>query len=136
MDALRLQLERDEGLRLKPYTDTLGKMTLGVGHNLDRPISERVARLMLDDDIADAAADLARALPWTDALDEPRRGALLNMAFNLGIQRLLSFHETLNLMRLGRFSEAADEMLQSLWATQVGDRAVRLARQVRTGTWQ
>ncbi len=54
LQKLYAELERDEGLRLKPYRDTVGKQTIGVGHNLDaKPISERAASCILEDDVAD-----------------------------------------------------------------------------------
>ena len=134
---LKDQLVRDEELRLKPYTDSVGKLTIGVGRNLtDKGISFQEAQLLLANDIADATADLQAKLPWTATLDDVRKGALLNMAFNLGIGGLLEFHYFLAKMQAGNFSAAAGAMLDSLWARQVGPRATRLSMQIQTGVWQ
>ena len=134
---LKDQLVRDEELRLKPYTDSVGKLTIGVGRNLtDKGISFQEAQLLLANDIADATADLEAKLPWTAMLDDVRKGALLNMAFNLGIGGLLEFHDFLAKMQAGNFSGAAGAMLDSLWARQVGPRATRLSMQIQTGVWQ
>lgn len=133
---LSAQLTRDEGLRLKAYRDSVDKLTVGVGHNLDdRPISERAAKVILEDDIAEAVGELDRVLPWWRELEEPRQGVLVNMMFNLGAARLLGFRDTLNLLRLHRYDEASEEMLASKWALQVGPRALRLSQQLRTGEW-
>ena len=134
---LKDQLVRDEELRLKPYTDSVGKLTIGIGRNLtDKGISFQEAQGLLANDIADATADLEAKLPWTATLDDVRKGALVNMAFNLGIGGLLEFHDFLARMQRGDFSGAAGAMLDSLWARQVGARATRLSIQIQTGQWQ
>ena len=135
--SLKDQLVRDEELRLKPYTDSVGKLTIGVGRNLtDKGISFQEAQGLLANDIADATADLQAKLPWTATLDDVRKGAMLNMTFNMGIGGLLEFHDFLARMQRGDFSGAAGAMLDSLWARQVGARATRLSMQIQTGTWQ
>lgn len=135
--SLKDQLLRDEELRLKPYTDSVGKLTIGAGRNLtDKGISLQEAQLLLANDIADATADLQAKLPWTATLDDVRKGALVNMAFNMGIGGLLEFHDFLARMQRGDFSGAAGAMLDSLWARQVGARATRLSIQIQTGQWQ
>ena len=89
------QLIRHEGLMLKPYRDSLGILTIGVGRNLDDVgITREEALMMLDHDIDVARADLARVFPWTQDLDPVRRDALTNMAFNMGIDGLLAFCRT------------------------------------------
>ena len=134
---LKDQLLRDEELRLTPYTDSVGKLTIGVGRNLtDKGISFQEAQLLLTNDISAATADLQAALPWTAMLDNVRKGALLNMTFNLGIGGLLEFHDFLARMERGDFPGAAGAMLDSLWARQVGARATRLSIQIEKGEWQ
>lgn len=131
------QLIRDEGVRLKPYHDTIGKLTIGVGRNLtDRGIRQSEAYFMLQNDINEVEHDLNIALPWLSKLDNTRKFALVNMAFNMGIGGLVSFHKTLSLVEEGDYDGAAVAMLQSRWASQVGDRAKRLADQIRSGEWQ
>jgi lysozyme len=137
IDHLIKQLRRDEGVRLKPYKDTVGKLTIGIGRNLDDVgISNVEADTLLKNDVTRAMADLDKHLPWWATLDDARRGVLVNMAFNLGIHGLLGFKNTLRMIETGRYNDAADNMLQSKWATQVGVRAQRLATQMRTGAWQ
>ena len=132
--TLTEQLVRDEGLRLKPYKDSVGKLTIGVGRNLDdRGLSTSEAMMLLTNDIADCAADVNNALPWARGLDEARRGVLLNMCFNLGIHGLLGFTHMLAALQTGLYAAAAAHMLDSRWAEQVGDRALRLAAQLKTG---
>jgi lysozyme len=131
------QLARDEGCRLKPYRDTVGKLTIGVGRNLeDVGISKDEADMLLATDIRSADAAVSKALPWTVNIDPIRRAVLVNMAFNLGIEGLLGFKHTLDLVRAGKYEEASDAMLNSKWAEQVGPRAARLSVQMRTGEWQ
>jgi len=133
---LRDQLIRDEGVKLTPYKDIVGKLTIGIGRNLDAEgISLDEANVMLDADICRATIALYTALPWTTGLNMARQAVLINMSFNLGIAGLLGFTMTLALIKEGRFEEAAAEMLRSKWATQVGMRATRLSQQMSTGLW-
>jgi lysozyme len=135
LEALKRQLVVDEGLRLHAYKDTVGKMTIGVGHNLDdQPISEIAAMQILEDDIADVVADLDREFPWWKQMDEVRQGVLANMCFNMGIVTLKTFHNTLAAMERGDYAGAADGMAASAWAKQVGVRASRLIDHMRSGT--
>lgn len=127
------QLQRHEGLRLKVYPDTEGVLTIGYGVNLEAGITEEEARYLLLNRVLRAAEDLGSQLPWTDDLDDARRHVLLNMCYNLGINRLLGFKNTLTAVKEGRYDDAAAGMLDSKWATQVGGRAVELAEQMRTG---
>ncbi len=136
MNLLKLtdELLRDEGLRLKPYTCTAGKLTIGVGRNLtDRGITKTEAMLMLAHDIDDCCDDLDRALPWWRTLDPVRQRVLANMCFNLGLAKLLTFKNTLAAVEAGDYLRAADGMRASLWARQVGQRAERLAQMMATG---
>lgn len=131
------QIKRDEGLRLTAYKDTVGKLTIGYGRNLDdKGITQDEADYMLNTDVREAAAAVNKNLPWAASLDDARLGVLINMAFNMGIQSLLLFRNTLALIQAGEYEQAADEMLKSKWAKQVGIRAVRLAEQMRKGVWQ
>jgi lysozyme len=131
---LNKELMRDEDVRLKPYRDTLGKLTVGCGHNLDdRGISLKVAMFILDEDVSDTLEELDRRLPKWRSLNEPRQRVVGNMAFNMGVEKLLGFHQMLGALWDGDYERAADEMLDSVWAWQVKGRAARLAQTMRTG---
>lgn len=131
---LRDMLIEHEGLRLKPYKDTVGKITIGIGRNLtDNGISEAEAMMMLDNDIQVAIASLRRNLPWFDKLDPSRQLVLGNMCYNMGWPKLSAFKQTLNFIQNGSYELAAGAMLDSLWARQVGDRARDLADIMKTG---
>ena len=132
--ALIRQIRLHEGERLKPYRCTAGKLTIGVGRNLDdRGITSEESAMLLDNDIRLLEVELFRALPWASALDDVRQRVLLDMAFNLGLPGLLQFKRTLEAIRTGQYQQAATMMLDSLWARQVGQRAERLARMMATG---
>jgi lysozyme len=134
IDKLAAQLERHEGLRLKPYKDTVGKLTIGIGRNLDdRGITVSEARFLLYSDIDRVIGDLTTHLSWWLELSENRKLVLADMCFNLGIAGLLKFKRTLKAVREGRYEEASVYMLESLWADQVGKRARVLAEMMRKG---
>lgn len=126
-------LAGEEGERRSIYFDSLGVPTIGFGHNLHKPLPHYIIELILESDIDDALADLDRALPWWRELDEVRQRVMADMAYNLGIDRLLKFKVTLRAIREGRWADAADGMLRSLWAKQVKGRAVKLAKMMETG---
>lgn len=131
-------LKRHEGLVLKPYRDTVGVWTIGYGHTKNvtketKPITQREAEDLLLRDIAGAIADVVRIFPTFNQLDYTRKTVLANMAFNLGAVKLAEFKNTLELIRLGRYQEAAIAMLQSRWAKQVKGRATELADRMNTG---
>ena len=136
--TLKEQLIRDEGIRLKPYKDTLGKLTIGVGRNLDdKGITREEAMTLLWNDIAECEAQIEKRLPWAKELDFVRYCVLVNMCFNMGIGDLISKNpKGLAAMEAGDYALAAREMLDGNWKEQVGDRAYRLARQMETGEWQ
>ena len=131
------QLKKHEGLKLKPYTDTVGKLTLGVGRNLiDKGITEQEALFMLNNDVDYFYGKLCSRINWFWAINDARQNVLVNMAFNLGIGGLLTFKKTLTLIGEAKYELAAKEMLNSKWARQVGYRAEELAEQMRTGEYQ
>lgn len=131
--TLIAELSRDEGRKLKPYLDTVGKTTIGVGRNLsDVGISDAECDVMLSNDIDRTVTWLDRNLPWWSQLDPVRQRVVVNMAFNMG-GGLLTFVNTLGAMQRGAYDAAADGMLDSKWARQVSARAQRLAQMMRTG---
>lgn len=130
------QLKIDEGCRLTAYKDTVGVWTVGYGHAHVPPgtvWTQAQAEAALVQDVLEHNAKLAARIPWITQLDPVRRRVLQNMAFNLGVDGLLGFKNTLEYVRTGQYDKAADGMTNSLWARQVKGRAVRLARQMRTG---
>lgn len=121
-------LERDEGVRLKPYLDTVGKTTIGVGRNLtDNGITAAEARVLLQNDLFRVANELDRVAPWWREMSQLRQNALVNMAFNLGLPRLLTFKKMMFALENGNFETAWAEAMGSKWAAQVGERANRIA---------
>lgn len=129
-------LELHEGRRLKPYVDTVGKISLGVGRNLtDNGISDDEADLFLMHDIETAMSELDLRVPWWRDLDEVRRAVVLDLRFNLGWPRLRQFRRMLTTLDAGEYDAAAAHLLDSRYATQVQTRATRLAGMLRTGAW-
>ncbi len=134
LDILRPQLEEDEGVRHHPYRDSKGYLTIGCGRNLDSVgISDDEVDFLLNNDIADAESDARKLVPTFDALSDARKAVVVNMSFNMGFDTFSKFHNTLAAINEGRFDDAAVGMLASAWATQVGDRAQRLAKAMREG---
>jgi len=133
MKEMVKQLELHEGLRLKPYYDTVDKLTIGIGRNLeDTGISKAEASFMLQNDLIRIIAELDEQMPWWRELTENRRRILVDMAFNLGTFGLSQFRDMLAATKVGDFDGASKEMLDSKWAKQVGSRAERLAKAMKT----
>lgn len=128
--ALRQQLMAHEGLRLFPYTDTAGKLTIGYGRNLtDKGITLREAEQLLDHDITETIQSVLMALPWTAMMAPARFRVLVNIAFNAGINGLLGFHKMLAATQQGDYTTAAHEIANSHLAPH---RAEALADIMRT----
>ncbi len=133
------QLQRDEGEILHCYQDSMGYSTIGVGCLIDKRkgggITHEEAMYLLENRVNGVIARLRAALPCFANLSEPRRGVLINMAFNMGVPGLLGFKKMLSLLDVGDYDGAASEMLDSAWATQVGERSRRLAVQMQMNEW-
>lgn len=142
------QLKRHEGYRKHPYKCPAGYWTIGYGHCLSRDTEISYwdalelaggvwdigrAEQELADDIKIYSFELETRLPWLRALDDARRDALINMAFNLGVPGLIKFRHMLAALQLRDWDKAAEEALNSKWAMQVGRRARELSEQLRTG---
>lgn len=136
MNKLIEQLKIHEGMKLKPYKCTAGKLTIGIGRNLeDVGISEDEANMLLRHDIQEATEQLLHAFPWMDDFNDARISAMINFTFNVGIGTVKKFENTLAYMQSGEWDKAADEMMDSRWARQVGNRAIEVTDQIRTGKW-
>jgi lysozyme len=121
-------LMRDEGFRERVYRCSAGKQTIGYGWNIDdQPISRLSAQMILADQIDTVTQELNDALPWWETLPDNAKLGLANMAFNLGLTRLLKFKKMLAALEAHDFGTATLEALESKWARQVGSRALRIA---------
>jgi lysozyme len=140
MKDVRTQVVAEEGVVYSAYLDSLGYWTLGVGFLIDRRkggvIPQPVLDYWLDFEIDKRRRALRAALPWFDRLDDVRKSALLNMAYQLGVDGLLAFSKALARIRDERWEDAKTELLDSIWAKQTPERAKRMAEQIRTGEWQ
>lgn len=138
MIALIEMIKEHEGLRLKPYTCTAGKYSIGYGRNLeDRGITLDEAEQMLQNDIK-LCYDELDCFSWFYDLDECRQAALVDLCFNMGLPGLLTFKKALAAMAEGDYNRAADEFLDSKWArSDVPEwRSKRITEMIRTGNWQ
>jgi|TARA_R110002020_G_scaffold48763_9_gene139014 lysozyme len=134
MEDIREQLIRHEGLRLTVYDCPAGYKTIGVGRNLEgKGITEKEALYLLDNDIADVSTSLEDDFSWFGSLDEGRKSVLINMAFNLGLAGLKKFKNMLGAVEQSNWEEASIQMLDSKWASQVGNRAVELSEIMKNG---
>lgn len=133
LDTCRAQLPVDEGRRAKSYKDTQGILTGGIGRNLqDVAFTDGEIALMFANDLERADKQARSLFPTFDAMTEDRKSVLVNMAFNLG-PRLGGFIRFRDAVAASDWERAASEMLGSLWAKQVGQRAIRLAEMMRKG---
>lgn len=137
---LREQLIAEEGSIPYAYQDHLGYWTIGVGILIDKRkgggLRPEEIDYILDNRIRLKAAEVDKALPWAKSLTEPRRAVLIGMAFQMGLDGLLGFGNTLKLVQAGKYAEAASNMMLSKWAKQTPGRAQRMADQMKTGEWQ
>lgn len=139
---VREQLRADEGEKACVYQDHKGYWTIGIGRLVDPRVPgaglrPREIEFLFENDLADREAELASRLPWFGRLDDARRGALVNMSFQLGVSGLMAFQKMLAAMRDERWADAEVHALDSKWAkVDTPPRARRIARQLATGEWQ
>lgn len=130
-EALRKSLKQHEGVKNRPYRDSEGLLTVGVGHLLDATMPDKLIDLMLDFDIGLAIEELDRAFPIWRTLTTPRQNVLIELMFNLGAPRLAKFIKFWAAIGRNDYAQASQELLQSKWADQVKGRAVTLAKRLR-----
>jgi lysozyme len=122
-----------EGCKLRPYKDTVNKITIGYGRNLqDNGISIQEAELLFDNDYNRCLKDLSQ-FDWYTDQPEHVQNALMNMCFNLGINKLLRFKRMIVALKEKDYTNAAIEALDSDWAKQVKSRARDVALMMRQG---
>lgn len=138
-DKLTELLRKEEGEVLSAYQDHLGYWTIGVGRLIDKRkgggITAEESAYLLSNDIDKKMAEVYKALPWVEQLDDARKAILISMAFQMGLTGLQGFKNTLAMVQAGKYKEAADGLLNSKWAQQTPNRAKRHAEQMRTGEW-
>lgn len=140
-------LRNHEGYRDRPYRCPAGKWTWGYGRNIeDNPLDvdeqlfllrnlgdpRSIAEFLLERDVERSASRLT-VFSWWRALNDARKAAMIDFVFNLGMARFLGFKKANAALTAGDYSRAADEMLDSKWAGQVGARATTIARIIRDG---
>lgn len=138
LERLKAQLIRHEGCVLHAYEDSEKYLTIGVGRLIDKRlgggISEEEAAILLENDIRKAERHAA-AYRWYPLLDEVRQAVVLDMLFNLGPTRFAGFKKMIAAIENQKWLDAATEMMDSTWAQQTGNRALRLSQMMRSGNW-
>lgn len=139
MDANKLmsELRRDESFVSHGYTDHLGYLTIGIGRLIDQRkgggITEAEALYLLGNDVQKVYAQLHNTLPWFGKLSDALQRALCNMAFQMGIDGLLGFKNTLDMIRIGNYKAAAANARLSKWYSQTPERAERVIALILEG---
>lgn len=142
IDIVKEDLIKHEGYVSEIYLDSEGYETFGVGHLVTEddieygwpvgtPVTEERIENCFEQDINTAYTD-ACALVLNFAGQSPdAQRVLVNMAFNLGRNRLGQFKNMLKAVNEGKYNIAADEMVDSKWYDQVGHRSKELERIMR-----
>lgn len=133
-------LREDEGEVLHAYKDSLGYLTIGVGILIDQRkgggITKEESAYLLANHIRRKAGELLARAPWVADLNDARQGALVNMCFQMGVEGVLGFRNSLALIRAGKFEEAGAALKQSKWYGQTPNRAARVIKQIVTGEFR
>jgi len=139
-DKIIAMLKLHEGVETHAYKCTNDKITIGVGRNIDKAgglgLSDDEIEYLLNNDIDRVIKELGSSYPWFSDLDGVRQAALIDLCFNIGGPRLKGFVKALGAMQDGDYERAADEFIDSRWASQVGSRALEITAMIRTGEWQ
>jgi len=134
IDSSSKLIRAHEGLRLTPYKDSRGILTIGFGRNLERGISEDEATQLFERDLREARV-AARQYKWFKRLSRARRAVVVDMQYQLGARGFSSFAKTIAALADQDFETAADEMLRSRWHEQTPARAERLSAMMRSDEW-
>jgi lysozyme len=133
-DIATQMLIKHEGVKHKPYICPAGKLTIGVGRNIeDNGLSNDEILYLLNNDVYRCLRELHDIFPDFQTLTANRQAVLIDMIFNLGKTRFLQFRKTIHHIVNRQYTEAAAEMLRSRWAVQVKGRAVTLSEMMRKG---
>jgi lysozyme len=130
MTDIQTWIKQCEGLKLTPYSDTTGHLTIGWGRNLTVGIRLDEAEFLFQNDFNQTLSEL-QICDWFDNLPPNVKNALINMNFNIGISKLLEFTNMITALKEKDFTKAAQEVLNSEWAKEVGDRAKDVALMIR-----
>ena len=145
LTPLIANLRVEEDVRAVAYDDADGSPitrgstlsgwpTVGVGHNLTVPLTDRAINTILDDDLQPALAE-AQAHPWFAGLDAPRQLAIVDMIFNMGEHTFDEFGQFQAFLAAGNFGAAGDDLTGTAWYGEVGPRAKRIELIIRSGVW-
>lgn len=136
-ERIRQYLIVSEGLRLKPYTDTVGKLSIGIGRNLtDVGISALEAYDMLNHDLDKAIVAIVGRYSWVADQDPVRQAVLVELQFNMGSRGLGTFVNTLAAFQRRDYPAVAAGLRASKWFRQVQkSRSDRILKMVETGEW-
>lgn len=136
MNPLQSVIIEHEGVRLKPYRDTKGVLTIGVGRNLDDcGISEDEAMFLLNNDLTTCETQLSR-YDWYVGLDKVRQGVIIELVFNVGLPKALQFKNMIIAIINENWACASNELLDSAWAKQVGStRSENMASRLLRGKY-
>lgn len=134
-------LEVDEGFRAFPYDDLTGqpvhapqgKITIGIGLNLEAGIDYQEAVYLALNRMKRIDKELLFRLPFYDRLDNVRRYVLINIVFNVGINGFMKFKRLIDAMACGNYESASDEIMDSNAARQLPARYNRLATMMQIG---
>ncbi len=131
---MRVLLTKHEGMKLKPYKCPSGKLTIGLGRNLeDNGISEQEAFHLLANDLIRIDRELRTTFTWFHRLEPMRRDVITSMVYNMGLSNFKEFKKFIRAIEDGKYDLAEKEMLDSVWAKQVPARAKELASMMKTG---
>ena len=132
-------LRKHEGVETHAYVDSVGKVTIGIGRNIDSVggigLSDDEIDYLLANDLQRVEAELLQAFEWYEDLNDARKDAMMDICFNLGLPRLKLFKKALAAMSRSHYEIAAVELLDSRWAVQVGQRAITISEMIRSGEY-
>lgn len=142
IDKLREQLKIDEGVKYEIYLDHLGYPTFGIGHLITEadeehgkpvgtPITEERVNSVFDKDVEIYVSEAKKVFPKLAELPSEAQEVIVNMTFNMGAPRLSKFKKFIAAVEARNWDTASVEMMDSRWARQVGNRAVRLRDRIK-----
>ena len=125
-------IKQGEGYRAKVYKCTEGYDTIGYGFAIkDLELDEEVCDLILDKKLDKLIDATNNKFPFLRELPQDKCEVVFEMVYQLGLTGVSKFKKMLKALERKDYDKASAEMLDSLWAKQTPNRAIKLSNKMK-----
>ena len=130
--SLKEQIKENEGFSSTAYYCTENHLTIGYGFAVkDLILDKDLADIILDRKLDDLKKRIDNTFDWWKTSDEEVKNVVVEMCFQLGIRGFSRFRKSIDHLKNKRYAKASVEMLDSKWAKQTPNRAIKLSNAIK-----